>query len=115
MQLRELGLRYRVVLLVALGAALWVLGQWVIEQASPLTGGFWTGSVRGSRPSFGSFLSQCGPSPPYGSCASPNRERLTPKRVNRRRAEATRRLPVALAPPLALPNHDAVRSYAQKT
>jgi hypothetical protein len=45
MQLRELGLRYRVVLLVALGAALWVLGQWVIEQASPLTGGFWTGSA----------------------------------------------------------------------
>jgi hypothetical protein len=42
--LRELALRYKVVLLVALGATLWVVGQWVIEQASPY-GGFWTGSA----------------------------------------------------------------------
>ena len=44
MHLRELALRYKVVLLVALGATLWVVGQWVIEQASPY-GGFWTGSA----------------------------------------------------------------------
>ena len=44
MHLRELGLRYKVVLLVALGATLWVLGQWAIAEANPLSG-FWTGSA----------------------------------------------------------------------
>jgi len=35
MHLRRLPLRHKVVLLVALGGALWVLGQWIIEQARP--------------------------------------------------------------------------------
>jgi hypothetical protein len=49
----RLTLRQRIVLLVALGAALWVLGQWVIEQASPF-GGFWTGTAPlTSSPDFG--------------------------------------------------------------
>jgi hypothetical protein len=42
MHLRELALRYKVVLLVALGATLWVVGQWAIAEANPLSG-FWTG------------------------------------------------------------------------
>jgi hypothetical protein len=40
----QLTLRYEVVLLVAFGAMIWVLGQWVIEQAGPF-GGFWMGSA----------------------------------------------------------------------
>jgi hypothetical protein len=44
MHLRELALRYKVVLLVALGATLWVVGQWAIAEANPLSG-FWTGSA----------------------------------------------------------------------
>jgi len=42
MHLRDLTLRYKVVLLVALGASLWVFGQWAIAEANPLSG-FWTG------------------------------------------------------------------------
>lgn len=42
MHLRELSLRYKVVLLVALAAALWIVGQWAIVQASPFPMG-WTG------------------------------------------------------------------------
>ncbi|ERR1019366_3585647 len=42
MHLRDLTLRYKVVLLVALGATLWVVGQWAIAEANPLSG-FWTG------------------------------------------------------------------------
>ena len=33
--LRELALRYKVVLLVGLAPALWIVGQWAIVQASP--------------------------------------------------------------------------------
>ena len=40
-QLR-LTLRQRVVLVVALGAVLWVLGDWVIEQSNPFIGTGWT-------------------------------------------------------------------------
>lgn len=44
MHLRDLSLRHKVVVLVALGAILWVLGQWAIEEASPLSS-FWTGET----------------------------------------------------------------------
>jgi hypothetical protein len=37
-----LSLRYKVVLLVALAAALWIVGQWVIVEASPFPSG-WVG------------------------------------------------------------------------
>lgn len=43
MRLRRLTLRHKVVLLVALGATLWVLGQWAIGEASPVTRVGWTG------------------------------------------------------------------------
>lgn len=45
MHLRDWTLRYKVVLLVALGAVLWVLGQWVVAEANPLSGSFWTGTA----------------------------------------------------------------------
>jgi hypothetical protein len=42
MHQRRLALRQRVVLVVALGAVLWVFGDWVIEQSSPGIGTGWT-------------------------------------------------------------------------
>ena len=41
MHLRRLALSNKIVLLVALGAVLGVLGQWVIEQASPASDFGW--------------------------------------------------------------------------
>jgi len=43
MHLRQLKLRNKVVLLVALGGTLWVLGEWIVVQASPFGGFGWTG------------------------------------------------------------------------
>ena len=55
MHLRLLTLRHKVVLLIALGAALFVLGQWAIEQASPYGGFGWVAyaPLTAAAPGFG--------------------------------------------------------------